>query len=82
MWSFAEDKKKEYDIAEEVRKAWVYFNKKYSVVADTCFISPSSGSLEDVLNFDGTEVKIRYDRLIMPKCLWIGNEDAKELTLR
>jgi hypothetical protein len=81
LWSYSELKKEEYDIVEEVRKAWIYFNKKYSVVADTCYLSIGSEKVEDILDFNGNKVNIRHDRLIMPKCLWIGNEDAKELII-
>ena len=82
LWSFAEEKKKEYDIAEEVHKAWSYFNKKYTVIADTCYISIGAEKVDDILIFDESNVKIYRDRLIMSKCLWIGKDDAKELVIR
>jgi hypothetical protein len=80
MWSYAEIKKEEYDLPKEIRKAWEYYSKKYGSKPDTCYVSIAA-EVESVLDFDGTKVNIRHDRLIMPKCLWIGNEETKEMPI-
>ena len=79
LWTFSEDKKKEYDIVEEIHKAYTYYNQKYSPMADTCVVSPDTQKMERVLDFDGNKVNIIRDSLIASKCLWIGNENAKEI---
>lgn len=74
-----EDKKRIYDVVDEIHQAFLAFSKKAGYPPDTCILSIDSPEVDRVLNFDGHDVHIHKARYILPKNLWIGRESDEEL---
>jgi hypothetical protein len=60
------------ELAQKVNQAAAYYNSKYGVVPDLCFIHPSA--LDDDGQPNGSNLEIRSSQYIRPHHFWIGRE--------
>jgi hypothetical protein len=80
MWYYGNDKKKSvYNIPEEIHEAFDYFFKKYGIYPDTCELSIDSEEVKSPLVFDGQSVKVSRNKGVLPRVIWIGFDDDREI---
>lgn len=65
-------------LADKVRKAAAYYQKKYNRPAELCLVHPSMVVAGINLTVDG--ITVRPYRPVLPGHMWIGIEDATNLS--
>ena len=65
-------------LADKVRKAAAYYKKKYSRDAELCLVHPSM--MGDPILSEVDKITVRAYRPVLPGHMWIGIEDASNLS--
>jgi len=63
-------------LAEKVRKAAKYYQKKYGRIPDLCLVHPSMVGDQKLEEIEG--ITVRPYRPVLPHHLWIGVEELPE----
>jgi hypothetical protein len=78
MWSFGTDEKKKiYNVKEEIIIAAKYYERKYKVYPDTCFLNVNA-ECDIVIENDEYKINVSKYKWILDKCLMIGTEKETE----
>lgn len=64
-------------LADKVRRAMVYYEKKYGRAPELCLVHPNM--LAEQKLDDLKDITVRPWRGVLPHHLWIGIEDEREL---
>ncbi len=57
------------DIQDKIKKAILYYQKKYGQEPDLCLVNPK---LADEITKNSTPIKVMVDQFILPHHFWIG----------
>jgi hypothetical protein len=76
LWEYNADKKnKNFNLLEEIHKAFDYYYTKMDHYPDTCYLNTDvEETLDGILDFDGHKVAVGRYRWVLKKHLIIGNE--------